>query len=783
MNRTRRRKRTVLQPKQIFNRLKVWCLAPGLNKRCLLLFIPLWLCIRLFWTDGFAFHLVGLLLVLHAANFYKREWALIVAMIVTMVDSEGVMYNAAQAPNFFVRTFFFFTVVFVIEFIKQPAKRNTEATAVIRPTVPAGEHLALLDNSKWDHRFTLEEASSSLVKLCRQITSFHTLLYFSYDQEQKSLRAEVQVSHSADLITPLVIPLGVGLVGRLAYQRDRKYISNFTQDWRVLHYYRKPEKIGSVLVIPVEHRNQLSGVLVLDSKSPAHFSPTQVETLQQLADSFDQLWHLSATEVDYQERLTKYRLLLEIQHALTEASGDIERAEKILVDYIDQLVAGDTCTIYYPDAPESSVLLNDRIRCIRNCVSWTAKRCQSLRIGNIKSELHLLQGIKRERFRSGFQSLLVVPVISSGKAVAVIVIEGRQPNQFRAVEEEALKILAAQIGAAFSIARTRDEAQLEHARTLTLLEAQADLCRSLDYQGAQEGILSAFARLLPNNYLLFYRFKGRQAVPSCAIGWEDGLPRRLLRCRAVQRAALSRRVTEIEDILTASESVERRPGVRSLLLIPLVAGMRTTGLIEIGSSQIAGFSATDEALLERLRLTAARWWEAVRHFQKNRDELVTDEVTGLGNYRMQKKLISSANSSLHNQEWQSLSLLVISITELREQAVNSGEWERATARVAEVLGGLLPDSGKLVRRRDDEFLLFFPNTKLADARTLGEKITSRFAGFELYQQSVGQVRLTVRIGIGFGAAGKTADRILLRAEEALAKAKRAGGTKICEYVA
>lgn len=750
-----------------------------------------WLGTR-WYTGGFAFHALGLAIVLLAALQMRKERALLVAMVVSMVDCEGIMYNGARLPDFVVRSFFFYATVFCADYLRTPCAMAEPAAAAaavpeaapVQPATRQPAPASLLDESRWQHRFTIDEVANNLVQLCREIASFHTLIYFSHEVKSRTLVAEVRCSHSANLADPLRLALGVGLVGRLAQQKERRYLSNFGQDWRVLHYYRAPEKIRSVLVVPVVHGGELSGVLAVDSKSAGHFSAQQLEFMTLIAQSFDQLWHLAAGECGYQEHIRRYRLLLEIQQSLTAAAHDLRKTEGVVVHFCRELLQADACAVHYPDAPGEFVLHSDRARYLLNAVHWVTKHRQALRVASVPNETGLLPGVRRERLMQGFQSLLAAPVIADDQVIAVITAEARLTNQFQPVDEEALNILAAQVSLVLATARRNDNAARALVQANDLLAAYGDLTRAFDWRGAQQGICDAFARLFPNSYTLFYRVSDGKPSPLCGRDWEGDLPRNLPRCRVLRQAITTKQVIEIEDTYTAELQAEPRGEVRALLVVPLLEGEQVTGLVELGSRKVAGFRDVDCVLLDRLRTVAAQAWASAEERRSLFAEAQTEPGSGCGNARWLDGFMRYAAGEFARGTWTTLTAMVVELAILPEFARRHGsaEGERLARQVATALRACAGGSARVARRRDDLFVVLLPDCATAQAQATAEEVVARLRREPVFCRGEKLPGLTPVVGVASGHLPATPEKIIAAGETALGRA-RASAEKLCFYVA
>jgi len=128
-----------------------------------------------------------------------------------------------------------------------------------------------------------------------------------------------------------------------------------------------------------------------------------------------------------------------------------------------------------------------------------------------------------------------------------------------------------------------------------------------------------------------------------------------------------------------------------------------------------------------------------------------------------------------------LALLMIDIDHFKQVNDRYGhqQGDRALIAVAEVLRGHLRPYDLAARFGGEEFCLLLPETALAEALQVGERVRSAVAGHR-FSGPLAALRLTVSLGAAvFPGSGITSSDDLIRcADDALYEAKRAGRNRL-----
>jgi diguanylate cyclase (GGDEF)-like protein len=160
---------------------------------------------------------------------------------------------------------------------------------------------------------------------------------------------------------------------------------------------------------------------------------------------------------------------------------------------------------------------------------------------------------------------------------------------------------------------------------------------------------------------------------------------------------------------------------------------------------------------------------------------VTDYGTGLLNRRgfmeaMQRELARSDRSGA------SLSLLAIDLDDFKQVNDTWGHamGDRVLAMVATVCRDSMREMDIIGRIGGEEFMIAMPATEASGAAALAGRVLRNVAGAELEFENGRRVAVTASIGVVTRLPDEGIDAVMQRADDAMYKAKREGGDRICQ---
>ncbi len=170
---------------------------------------------------------------------------------------------------------------------------------------------------------TIEEALNSAVQGLQVTMGGDQIAILLADKEQKILEVKSSVGYPNEESARLRIPFGVGITGWVAIRRISQRVDDISKDSR---YISVNPKVRSELAIPLIYRNEVLGVLNIESPRIAAYSENDEEMLGTLAGSL-------AAIISHSRLLEQFRTQVERERQLYEITNRIRRTtspEKIL---------------------------------------------------------------------------------------------------------------------------------------------------------------------------------------------------------------------------------------------------------------------------------------------------------------------------------------------------------------------------------------------------------------------------------------------------------------------
>jgi diguanylate cyclase (GGDEF)-like protein len=364
-------------------------------------------------------------------------------------------------------------------------------------------------------------------------------------------------------------------------------------------------------------------------------------------------------------------------------------------------------------------------------------------------------------------------------------------------QRRALAKFCRDISMPLELSRLREELE-RRVRTATHLRAFTEVVNSTRPEDAYTTILRHSAELLRaerGSLLLFDERAGELSVkaafgPRAEVTIGEGVRIGEGVAGAVMREgrpAVVRDVSKVSGWDAASTS-ERSYKTKSFICYPITVGGRKVGVLNVTDK--AGGGAYDEIDLNLLDMIAPQmalaldrveWHSKATQFQLLS---ITDPLTGLVNRRyLEERLQEELERSKRHRFAMSFMMVDIDDFKAYNDAHGHQAGDLALEMTAQCLKTALRSADVAARYGGEEFSILLPQTGLAEARTIGERIRRRIERTQFpHGQSQPHGAVTVSIGVSsFGGELDTPAEIIRAADRALYAAKARGKNCIETY--
>ena len=222
------------------------------------------------------------------------------------------------------------------------------------------------------------------------------------------------------------------------------------------------------------------------------------------------------------------------------------------------------------------------------------------------------------------------------------------------------------------------------------------------------------------------------------------------------------------------------PQVETALAIPIVVRNRTYAVLALYGRHEGVFRPTDVDSVMQFVTGASVGIDNVLRHEETMRRSFTDGLTGVGNRRyLEMRAREELERSMRFSR--PFSLLMIDLDNFKE--VNDRHGHRSGDEVLVEVGRRMTDVTREVdtcaRYGGEEFVLLLPETDPEGARVVAEKLRKAIVARPIRVTDVGDVAVTVSVGVAtFPASGQTLVDVLQKADAALYTAKRSGKDRV-----
>lgn len=334
----------------------------------------------------------------------------------------------------------------------------------------------------------------------------------------------------------------------------------------------------------------------------------------------------------------------------------------------------------------------------------------------------------RRRPGSGVISYVGFPVVVDRRVVSIINVQTSH-RRLKPADVEALRPLVHLVS--LIIARYLKEQQsADRENFLALLhEVTLEGVRSTSPSEFMNAVVRRIARRLGYQHiaLLLYDDETESLVLRAQKGYAtdyNGLSLSVHdRVGVAVRAFRLRRTVNVADVRTSPYYLHAVPGGRSDLALPLMAGGKVIGVLNLESKKAGAFSREDVRNLTPLAAGVGLMLASMQLKQLLREQALLDGLTGAHNRHAMDDIVAEEmeRSRRHGHD---LSFVMLDIDEFKSinDRLGHAEGDRVLETLAAVLRTSLRAIDKVIRYGGDEFLLVLPETSQRETELVLERL-------------------------------------------------------------
>jgi diguanylate cyclase (GGDEF)-like protein len=336
----------------------------------------------------------------------------------------------------------------------------------------------------------------------------------------------------------------------------------------------------------------------------------------------------------------------------------------------------------------------------------------------------------RRRSASDIFSYVGFPIVLDRRVVSIINVQTSR-RKLKPEDIEALRPLIHLIS--LIIARYLKEQQsANREKFLSLLhETTLDGHRAASAMEFMNAVVKRIAGRLGYQYvaLLLYDDETESLVLRSQKGYTseyEGLALPIHdRVGVVVRAFRLRRTVNVADVRTCSYYRRAIPGGRSDLALPLMAGGKVIGVLNLESKKAGAFSREDVRNLTPLAAGVGLMLASMQIKQLLREQALLDGLTGAHNRRAMEGIVAEELERSH-RHGHDVSFVMLDVDEFKSinDRFGHAEGDRVLETLVAVLRKSLRVIDKVIRYGGDEFLLVLPETSQRATEILLERLRS-----------------------------------------------------------
>ena len=349
---------------------------------------------------------------------------------------------------------------------------------------------------------TLDTALFSAAQGLRVTMNGARVALFLLGPEKDALIVRAHSGFNSREVETMHVPLGQGVQGWVAVNKQPSLVANTATDSR---YLMIDADIQSELCVPLIHRDELLGVLDIQSQNVAAFTEDDVTLLGTVAGSLAAI--MSSTVLFEQVTQERERLRHLYEEAIGMAgppAGDMDSLLRSALERVRSVSGADCVSIAFPSGQDEVRV--EMCTCephLKHLTGLVAHYGQDV-IGEALSTNQAVKytpastgTLSRSLAQAGIRTALALPLQWTGRTIGGLLLSRMSSERLFSTEESQLaNLLALQVAATIESARLFDQTRRAAEREHLLFEITSRIRRSVDMQGILTTTASELSRAL-----------------------------------------------------------------------------------------------------------------------------------------------------------------------------------------------------------------------------------------------------------------------------------------------
>ena len=332
----------------------------------------------------------------------------------------------------------------------------------------------------------LDELLLKAVNLIHDRFAFYYAAIFLVDNTGNNIAIREATGEAGMQMKRTGYKLAIGsksVVGFVAGHGEPLLVNDTAKDATYLPHDLLPDTRAEA-AIPLKIGDRILGVLDVQSTIPFSFSPSEVNTLQTLADQLAIAVNNTELFAETQEHLSQHRLL---HHITTSAASGttLEEALTSAVEGLQVSLGGDRVAILLVDAERNNLVVKAWVGYSEEATGmtvpfgsgitgWVATHRKPLRVNDVAQDARYIKASANTR------SELALPLIFRNDILGVLNVESEQVAAYTENDEEMLGTLAGSLAAIIANTRLVEQIRKQAERERLLYEITSKIRRSTD---------------------------------------------------------------------------------------------------------------------------------------------------------------------------------------------------------------------------------------------------------------------------------------------------------------